>query len=78
MQNTAFPDFISRYFWGDNVSDLSLEKNENYILQTILDKGDQRAVSWLLAKFEKGKIKDKLSQLKLSPQSAKFWNLYLS
>jgi len=78
MQNKPFPNYVNKYFWGDDLSGLSLENNENYILQTILNIGDQRAVKWLLLFRDRSFIKKKLSVLKLTPQSANFWNMYLS
>ncbi|PIZ65254.1 hypothetical protein COY14_02730 [Candidatus Roizmanbacteria bacterium CG_4_10_14_0_2_um_filter_36_9] len=78
MQHSSLPDFVSKYFWGDNLSELSLERNETYIIQTILNIGDQKAVSWLLSAIDKNKIKQRISLLKLTTPSSKFWNLFLS
>ena len=78
MSNQTLPDYVTRYFWGDDLSQLSLENNESYIIQTILDIGDQQAVKWLLSTVNQSSIKEKLPQLKLTPLSANFWNIYLS
>ena len=78
MHISSIPDSVSKYFWGDNLSELSVEKNANYIIQTILNLGDQKAVKWLFSTFGEEMIKEKLSDLKLTPLSENFWNLYLS
>lgn len=78
MQHQALPEYVSKYFWGDDLSQLSLENNENYILQTLLNVGDQKAIKWLLSSVDQVSIKEKLPRLKLTPQSAYFWTIYLS
>lgn len=69
------PKFITKYFWGDDTKELSLEKHKKYITDTILERGDTRAVRWLTKKVPKKQIKKNLSK-KLSPKSRNFWNLY--
>ncbi|NTU46676.1 hypothetical protein HGA88_03540 [Candidatus Roizmanbacteria bacterium] len=78
MQNASIPGFVLKYFWGDNTQDLHLQNNQNYIIQTILEKGDQEAVHWLFSSFGRGLVRQALPQLRLSKKSANFWNLYLS
>lgn len=78
MQNTHLPDYITKYFWGDDLSELDLQKHQDYISQTILDKGDTKAVAWLFSQMKKETIKQKLPKFKLSPKSKHFWEVYLS
>lgn len=78
MKDTSLPDYVAKYFWGDNLLQLSQGDNESYIIQTILDIGDQKAVKWLLSKLNRDSIKAKLPELNLSSKSANFWNIYLS
>ena len=78
MTQQPFPDYVSKYFWGDNLQELDLEKNKKYILQVLLEQGNQTAISWLLRKVNKQTIKNLLPTLKLSKKSANFWNIYLS
>jgi hypothetical protein len=76
--NHKLPTFITKFFWGDNLNELSWRKHKKYILQTILEKGDQQATKWLLGKEGEKGIKTKLSTLKLSRKSRNFWEAYLS
>ena len=78
MSNQTLPEYVTKYFWGDDLSQLSLENNESYIVQTILNIGDQQAVKWLLSAVDRSSIINRLPQLNLTPQSANFWNIYLS
>lgn len=78
MTQQIIPTYITKYFWGDNIGELDLQKNKQYIIQTILDKGDQEAIKWLFASIEKKSIKEHLPALQLSKKSKHFWQIYLS
>ena len=41
------PDSVARYFWGDNLKDLSWVSHQKYMIETILENGDEHAVRWL-------------------------------
>ena len=74
----SLPKFTAKYFWGDDLLELSWSKHSKYITKTLLEKGDQKAVSWLLKKVGKNKLLGQLASLRLSSKSANFWTLYLS
>ena len=76
MKN-SLPKYIQKYFWGDDLSQLNWGKNQMYISKTLLEKGDQKAVSWLLKKTNRKKLKKQIPQLNLDPKSENFWQLYL-
>lgn len=78
MNSTQLPEYIKRYFWGDNLQELSFSKNKKYILQTLLERGDQKALQWLFSVLDKDTIKVILPTIKLSKKSARFWNIYLA
>jgi hypothetical protein len=67
-----------KYFWGDDLSDLSWEKHKNYIVQTLLEKGDLVSVRWLFTKISKEEVRLLLPDLHLQPKSSNFWKIYLS
>jgi len=74
----TFPPQVTRYFWGDDLSELELSHHKKYIVQTLLEKGDVDSISWLFLKLSKTKITKLLPTLKLTPKSANFWHIYLS
>lgn len=76
MKN-SLPKYVQKYFWGDDLSKLNWEKHQSYIIKTLLEKGDQKAVSWLLRKTDKQELKKQISKLNLDPKSENFWKLYL-
>ncbi len=72
------PDYVSQYFWGDNLSELNLEKNQRYIIETLLEKGNTKSLHWLFSHIDKQIINSYLPTLKLSKKSENFWNVYLA
>lgn len=72
------PATIKKYFWGDNLDDIKWPNHKKYITQTLLEKGDEKAVVWLLGKVGQTEIKQILPKLKLSEKSKNFWQLYFS
>ncbi|MEI6690172.1 MAG: hypothetical protein WCL07_00315 [bacterium] len=74
---SGLPKNIARFFWGDDLGDLSWEKHENYITQTLLDRGDRSALVWLFGKTRIDSIRQRLDKFKLSKKSANFWKVYL-
>ncbi len=73
----TIPSQAKKYFWGDDLSQLSWQKHKQYIVQTLLNKGDEKSVSWLLKKAGTTQIKNMMPHLKLEPKSQNFWSLYL-
>ncbi len=72
------PESVLKYFWGDKLEELDWKKHKDYVIKTILEKGDKPSVSWLLAKVDKSYLKDLLRKKKMDPKSENFWNIYLS
>ena len=78
MDNQPIPSDIARYFWGDDLKQLSINKNQKYIIQTLFEIGNSEALKWLFSTIDKQTIKNFLPELRLSKKSAHFWNIYLS
>lgn len=74
----AVPQSVARYFWGDNLQELSPQTHPQYIAQTLLEKGDMEALHWLFSVVPLDTIKSMLPILKLSKRSAHFLAVYLS
>ncbi|MEX0895911.1 MAG: hypothetical protein WDZ94_03145 [Patescibacteria group bacterium] len=72
------PTHVQKYFWGDNLEELSWDQHKKYIVQTLLDKGDMQSLNWLFQHISRAEIKRFLPTLKLQPKSSNFWQIYLS
>lgn len=78
MENSSLPQAVLKFFWGDDIRELSWEKYRVYITKTLLEKGDVSALRWLLKRADKDDIRQVLATKKLDKKSQNFWNLYLS
>ena len=72
------PAALKKYFWGDDLNDITWSNHKKYIVQTLLEKGSDHAIGWLLNQVNKVQIKQMLPRLKLSKKSMNFWKIYLS
>lgn len=78
MSSTTIPPYITQYFWGDDLSQLSLENNKKYIIETLFEKGDDKALHWLFSSVDRPTLASYLPTLKLSKKSEQFWKIYLA
>ncbi len=67
---------IKKYFWDTDISKLDLAEHKTYIIERILDIGDDDAVRWLKQFYPKEDILAvALHSKRLSPKSKNFWQL---
>ncbi|HUD43946.1 MAG TPA: hypothetical protein VMR41_00180 [Patescibacteria group bacterium] len=78
MEKQSIPSFLKQYFWGDDFSQININDNQKYIIQTLLENGDDKALKWLFSVINKQTILTFLSTVKLSKKSGNFWQIYLS
>lgn len=78
MDNQSIPSYVTQYFWGDDLNQLSMNQHQKYIVQTLLEMGNSDAIKWLFTTIDRETIKNFLPNLKLTKKSANFWNLYLN
>lgn len=72
------PSILKKYFWGDDLKDISWSLHKKYIIQTLLEKGGSGAIRWLFSSVNKVQLVEILPKLKLSKKSLNFWKIYLS
>lgn len=74
----VLPSFLKTYFWDVDFQKLDFEKYPNFVIERILEYGNQRSVSWLSQFFSRDIIKETvINSRTLSPKSANFWALIL-
>lgn len=65
-------------FWDTDTSRLDLQQNKEYIIERVLELGDEKAVSWLVSCYRRSEIKKVLgSSRRISRKSANYWSLVL-
>ena len=72
------PNQAKKYFWGDNLDELSWQEHKKYIIQTLLERGELESLRWLFTKVTKEEVKTLLPDLRLQSRSSNFWKIYLS
>ena len=72
------PTYLSKYFWDVKIGSFNKGENPTFILERILEYGDEKAVKWLTDNFNLKDIKETVCKSrKLSPKSANYWVLIL-
>jgi len=78
MKSTFLPKFLHRYFWDINAQKLNPQKRPQYVIQRLLEMGDQKAVRWVRKNFSKRQIMETICQSRqITPKTANFWSLFL-
>jgi hypothetical protein len=72
----ALPIRISRFFWDIDTSKSAPHKHKKYYILRILDKGDKKAVSWIIKMFGKRVVRQVAVKSRLSPRSANYWRKF--
>jgi len=68
------PKFLKKYFWDVDFSRLDKKNYSQFIIERILEYGDERATEWMRKEFKLNEIKNVLQKSKsLSCKSANFW-----
>ena len=69
------PLFLKKYFWDVDFEKLDVSKSPTYIIERLLEMGDDKAIKWLLKTFQKEIVKNVIINSRgLSPQTAGFWS----
>lgn len=72
----TLPQFLKKYFWDVDFSKLDKEIYASFIIERILEEGDEKVVRWMRDNFDIAQIKNVLFNSKnLSPKSANYWQL---
>jgi len=65
-------------FWDVNPDKIDLEKNAQYVIERVLDLGDDKEVSWLWQTYDKSLLKNIVEKSRsLRPSSKTLWTLLL-
>ena len=66
------------FFWDTEPDRIDLQKNKEYIIERVLELGDDKAVRWLFAKYPRSEIKKVLARSRrISRKSSHYWSLIL-
>ena len=72
------PKDLERYFWDVNPSQIDTEKNADYVIERLLEMGDESSFKYLKETYGLPQMGEVLTRSrKLSPRSANFWAIIL-
>ncbi len=72
----TLPQFLKKYFWDVDFNKLDKEIYASFIIERILEEGDEKAARWMRDNFDLEQIKNVLYNSKnLSLKSANYWQL---
>ena len=73
------PAFLEPFFWEIDFARLQLSEREDYIIERLLEYGDDRAIHWLKATFPPEVIARVVRRSRcLSRNTANLWGLMLN
>lgn len=65
-----------KYFWDVDFENLDYKKSAPFIIERILEYGDQEAANWMLKNYNRDDIFNTLnSSRRISSRSRTYWNL---
>lgn len=68
------PNFLKKYFWDVDFKKLNARTHPEFILERLLEYGDEKAVNWMKNNYSKNEIADVLFYFRgVSPKSANYW-----
>ena|SRR3989338_2634518 len=74
MKTDDLPLECHRYFWDIDIKTLSLTRNATFIIERLLEYGNERANKWVLHQYSKREIYNVIiNSRRLSARSANFW-----
>lgn len=69
---------LKKYFWDIDMDSLDTERHKKYILERLLEMGDEQAIKWMREVYSNADILKALDQSRnISKKSLNFWNLIL-
>lgn len=73
------PKQLEKYFWDTEPKKLDIAKYKFYIIERLLEMGDEKAVAWLKKTFKQKEMFAVLQKSrKISGKSRNYWNLVLN
>jgi hypothetical protein len=79
-EQITLPKYLKGLFWEFDLSQISLNRHRDFIIERVLSAGGWRALQWLRKQFTDAELRDWFLTHKgrgLSPQQLCYWELML-
>lgn len=74
MEKDSLPVEFHGYFWDIDTKALSVTQNAFFIIERLLEYGNEKAIQWLLHQYSKDEISNVVrTSRRLSARSTNFW-----
>ncbi len=71
------PENLHRYFWESRPEDIDLNEHSAYIIERLLEHGNDEAVRWVIATYPRHKVENVvLKSKRISRKTGNFWADY--
>ena len=71
------PAFLKPFFWDVSFEDLDVRADYYFILERLLESGNDRALRWVLEQYEDGELLEVVkTSPRLSAKTGSFWRCY--
>lgn len=83
LYNLSMPvslDPVSKFFWDIDISALSWERDQDFIIRRLLQSGDSQSLHWLRSQINDHDLKEWIIRHNgrgLSPRQIRYWALML-
>jgi hypothetical protein len=75
---SQLPEFLERYFWEIDFAGLRFPEHQSYVIERVLEYGDDHAIRWLKATFSPKTIAAVVrDSRRISKNTANLWALVL-
>jgi hypothetical protein len=77
-ETAPLPDFLRRFFWDTDFGQLRVSQHRRYVIERLLEYGDDQAIRWVSRTYGVSAIADVVRQSrKISRNTANLWALVL-
>ena len=74
MKQVQIPQEFNRFFWDTNIGEINIQTHKSFILERLLEEGNNRAVHWILDVFTSKDIEEVVcSSRRIRIKTALFW-----
>ena len=77
-EHEGLPPYVSYLFREIDENEIDIRKNTTYVIERVLENGDDRSVIWCVKTFDKEAIEEVIRKSAfISPQTGSLWALML-
>lgn len=79
MSLRSLPEFTHPYFWDVDTSKIDPVKDYYFVIERLLEYGDDRVIKWLMSFYRDEQIREVvMSSRKISKKTASLWQNYFN